>query len=647
MYNGYIPTLAPVMAMTYSPPSPNHVMANNGAGSKGKLLHPGEGPGDFPVYFGDAVGEYRVQEFLGSGSFSKVLRCKHKVSGDIFAIKISKVGMGEEEEIQNELRMLGALAHLDPGCAYKWLPLVEHFQFAGFTCLVFPLCGASLFDDFEKRKFAPYDVEQIRSIARDLFTALAFIHGKGIIHGDVKPDNMLLRNKDDLSDIALVDFGSALYDWEEKRELGTVHYQSPEMMLGTDFSFKHDVFSAGLVLLELYCGRCLMGPDGNENTVLMQHLLGPIPVHLSGRRLPQSPGHAHACGIRPLHKFIRQEDGDFLDFLRQCLHYDPHLRTSAFDLLHHPFVGTGLVDAATGRRHSYNVATDRQSSLNSSNADSAPADLGSLEDVVLCETVTACKSLNTIDKITKIEENRSPTPDSPVKHTSNSTSSRNHIKPKMPTTKKDVPGEDHDGKRKSLSPTDAEQWATTVRKVASTPYHTFVTKTSNNTDCVDRKNEGSGIRKKSLAYNHTQPEFNPSKELAASSPSRPKPKKAKVETNSATSTAPKAVKADIEVSRTQPLVTPLSRTLSGTATTSVARIHPFTRRFFEGRHALDFPVVTRVSKATKTQSQTAVTPAVRNYVRSHVETNASPLPSVWRQRSDGTWMRGRRRNITQ
>lgn len=638
MYSGYIPTVAPVMALSYSPPGPNLVVANS-ANSTAKLLHPGEGPGDFPVYFGDAVGEYRVQEFLGSGSFSKVLQCKHKVSGDVRAIKISKVGMGEEEEIQNELRMLGALAHLDPGCAYKWLPLVEHFQFAGFTCLVFPLCGASLFDHFEKRKFAPYDIEEIRSIARDLFTALAFIHGKGIIHGDVKPDNMLLRNQDDLSDIALVDFGSALYDWEEKRELGTVHYQSPEMMLGTDFSFKHDVFSAGLVLLELYCGRCLMGPDGNENVVLMQHLLGPIPTHLPGRRLPQSPAHAHARGIRPLHKCIRPEDTDFLDFMRQCLHYDPHLRTSAFDLLHHPFVGTGLVDAGTGRRHSYNVATDRQSSLNSSNADSAPADLGSLEDVVLCEGVTAEGN---------IEARGSLAPDSPVRHTSNSTSSGGTDCAKAAKTKKVSTTEDQHKKRKAVSTTDGEQWATTVRKVASTPYHTFVTKATNTVDSQERKNDSSGLGKKSLAYNHTQPEFNPTKEVpTTSSPTRPKSKKAKIETQSDPAATQKEVKPDVKVSHTQAHVTPLSRTLSGTTTTSVARVHPFTRRFFEGRHALDFPVVTRISKATKTQSQTAVTPAVRNYVRSHVETNASPLPSVWRQRSDGTWMRGRHRNITQ
>lgn len=103
-------------------------------------------------------------------------------------------------------------------------------------------------------------VEIIRTIAQDLFEALCFCHGKGIVHCDIKPGNILVSND---GFIRLCDFGLARPMAEraegDSRGVCTLFYRSPESLLGDTQNRRPalDIFAAGLVVAELCLGRTL------------------------------------------------------------------------------------------------------------------------------------------------------------------------------------------------------------------------------------------------------------------------------------------------------------------------------------------------------------------------------------------------------
>lgn len=86
---------------------------------------------------------------------------------------------------------------------------------------------------------------------RELLLALDYLHSMGIVHRDLKPENLILASKDNDHDFKIADFGLACYVKENELlylRCGSPGYVAPELLEDKGYSFKADVFSAGVIL---------------------------------------------------------------------------------------------------------------------------------------------------------------------------------------------------------------------------------------------------------------------------------------------------------------------------------------------------------------------------------------------------------------
>jgi serine/threonine protein kinase len=115
-----------------------------------------------------------------------------------------------------------------------------------------------------KTQFKGMHVEIVRKITIQLMTALAFLKGLKIIHGDIKPENIVLKEYNKTGTlfhdvgIKLIDFGTSIFKTDKHFDyLMSRYYRAPEIILGSRYDEKIDMWSAGCVLAEMYTGKPL------------------------------------------------------------------------------------------------------------------------------------------------------------------------------------------------------------------------------------------------------------------------------------------------------------------------------------------------------------------------------------------------------
>jgi eukaryotic-like serine/threonine-protein kinase len=133
--------------------------------------------------------------------------------------------------------------------------------------------------DLRKRMSEGLTARQSLTYAHDMALALQCIHEVGILHRDLKPGNVMLR---DDGSIALIDFGLAKHvalkmEVTDKGLIfGTPHYMSPEQGHGKEIDSRSDIYSLGVVLYEMLTGKKPFDAD-NHMAILVHHAKAPIP----------------------------------------------------------------------------------------------------------------------------------------------------------------------------------------------------------------------------------------------------------------------------------------------------------------------------------------------------------------------------------
>jgi serine/threonine protein kinase len=208
------------------------------------------------------IGKYELIERLG-GSTAEVYRSRDASLGRTVAIKIlTEAGLGDAEAHSRflaEARLIGSLVH------ENIIGFYDYGEQAGRPFLVMEyLDGESL--GAAIRGWRTGDLRNKLLIGRQIANGLAYVHSKGIIHRDVKPDNIWI---DSAGKVKIIDFGVAKTEEFSITgtgfTLGTPYYMAPEQVRGEKPTPLVDIYSFGVLLFELVTGiRPFEGQTVNE-----------------------------------------------------------------------------------------------------------------------------------------------------------------------------------------------------------------------------------------------------------------------------------------------------------------------------------------------------------------------------------------------
>ena len=212
---------------------------------------------------------YEIIELIGSGGMANVYRAKCHRLNRMVAIKILKADMAENEEIRRRFRDESqAVAQL----SHPNIVSIYDVSTSGDTeYIVMELIDGITLKQYMARR-GEMDWRESLHFIIQIMRALEHAHSRGIIHRDIKPQNiMVLRD----GSVKVADFGIACLQNNAQTmtqdALGSVHYISPEQARGEHIDARSDIYSAGVVLYEMLTGRLPFEGD-SAVSVAIQHL---------------------------------------------------------------------------------------------------------------------------------------------------------------------------------------------------------------------------------------------------------------------------------------------------------------------------------------------------------------------------------------
>ena len=219
---------------------------------------------------------YETKELLGSGAYGQVLKAVNKVTGAISAVKIvSKEAMDGKSEtrLRRELGILQFARHPN------LLELYDVFETCERIYIVTEyIDGGTLFEFLEEKGFK---VEQdvAKKIVQDVAKGLSFLHENGIIHRDLKLENIMLKREGKTSFRAIIiDYGLSCFLGPEQVSndpVGTLKYVAPEIISRLSYREKVDSWSLGVILYILLQGTVPFYGKNDQDValrILKRHL---------------------------------------------------------------------------------------------------------------------------------------------------------------------------------------------------------------------------------------------------------------------------------------------------------------------------------------------------------------------------------------
>ena len=222
-------------------------------------------------YLNQVLGErYEIQEIIGVGGMAVVYKALDLVDKRIVAIKILKDEYLANEEFRrrfkNESKAIAVLSHPNIVKVYD-VNFGDTMQYIVMEYVE----GITLKEYIQRQRIVEWK-EAVHFVVQ-ILRALQHAHDKGIIHRDIKPQNIILLPN---ASIKVMDFGIARFNRgealtvAERGAIGSVHYVSPEQARGDYTDEKSDLYSVGVVLYEMLTGRLPFESDSDESVALMQ-----------------------------------------------------------------------------------------------------------------------------------------------------------------------------------------------------------------------------------------------------------------------------------------------------------------------------------------------------------------------------------------
>ncbi|KAF9519776.1 hypothetical protein BS47DRAFT_1336478 [Hydnum rufescens UP504] len=259
-------------------------------------------------------------DLIGKGTFGRVYLALNATTGDMMAVK--QVEMPKTKSDQDDSRQRSVvealkaesdtLSKLDHPHVVQYLGLEETPDFMSIFLEYIP--GGSVGSCL--RKYGKFSENVIKSFTKDILDGLAYLHSVGILHRDLKADNILV---DPSGSCKISDFGiSKRTERNEYCDAGSIFWMAPEVLMNDHqgYSAKIDIWSLGCVVLEMWAGR---RPWNQENMLAVMFKLG------SSRQAPPIPDDVVLGELAE-------------DFRQKCFAINPDDRPTAAELYTHAYL---------------------------------------------------------------------------------------------------------------------------------------------------------------------------------------------------------------------------------------------------------------------------------------------------------------------
>ncbi len=214
-------------------------------------------------------GRYEIQEVIGVGGMAVVYKAYDNIDDRTVAVKILKEEYLANEEFRrrfkNESKAIAVLSHpnivkvfnVSYGDRLQYI-VMEHVE------------GITLKEYIEQQ--GKLGIKETVHFTMQILRALQHAHDKGIVHRDIKPQNILLLSN---GNIKVTDFGIARFSYSDTKTMtdsaiGSVHYISPEQARGDTTDARADIYSVGVVMYEMLTGQLPFQSDNSVSVALMQ-----------------------------------------------------------------------------------------------------------------------------------------------------------------------------------------------------------------------------------------------------------------------------------------------------------------------------------------------------------------------------------------
>ena len=215
-------------------------------------------------------GRYQIESLVGMGGMANVYRGTDTRTGNAIAVKVLKEEFLDNEELvrrfKNESKAISILNHPNIVKVYD-VSVTDRLQY-----IVMEYVDGITLKEYLKQRGGALTWKETVHFATQVLSALQHAHSKGIIHRDVKPQNIML-----LADgsIKMMDFGIARFSRAQSqtvsdKAIGSVHYISPEQAKGDKTDARTDIYSVGVMLYEMLSGKLPFDGDGAVSIAIMQ-----------------------------------------------------------------------------------------------------------------------------------------------------------------------------------------------------------------------------------------------------------------------------------------------------------------------------------------------------------------------------------------
>jgi serine/threonine-protein kinase len=218
------------------------------------------------------AGRYEIQSILGSGGMGVVYKARDRELDDFVALKMLRPGVLLDAEqldrLKSEIKLARKITHPN---VLRTFDFGEHAG-SPFISMEY-VRGMTLRYLLEQTAQVPYSAGL--RIARQLCAGLDAAHAVGVLHRDIKPENLILEQS---GNAKLMDFGiarpiqrNAPGHTQPGMFVGTPTYSAPEQLQGLEMDVRSDIYSTGIMLCEMFCGR-LPFPPGSTMEIYMAHM---------------------------------------------------------------------------------------------------------------------------------------------------------------------------------------------------------------------------------------------------------------------------------------------------------------------------------------------------------------------------------------